>query len=483
MIDYANIISAHRAEILLADAAVLILLVDRLLLGARSLALRHTVGSALTALSCAAAIAWQHPGFAGMAILVLAAANALLSRETRFTSQVGEYYVILLLATTGLLVMTTAETWLLAFVGLETASLSLYALVAFDKSRPTSAEAGLKYFLIGGVSAAFLLYGLSLIYGVTGKLGIGETGEFLIHGSHSPLLFAGMLMAVVGFSFKIAAAPFHLWAPDAYQGAPTPVASFVASASKIGGVALFLRLFGTGLTGPRMDFANGLLENQPAWVPALLWVSLASMVIGNVTALAQHSVKRLLAYSSVAHAGYLLIGFAAGGAVGGMPSVEIFYYITTYAIATCGAFGVVAIVERANDSDDMDSFRGLYQRNPLLAGLLAVFLLSLAGIPPLAGFFGKFQLFAKALGAGGGIWIGMIAFAIAMSAVSLYYYLQVLKRAFVSAPDENAQAVRAISPVSLAVLVALAAVIVAGGVWPDLLNDLIRNLDPSRLPG
>jgi len=473
MMNYANIISAHRAEILLADAAVAILLLDRLVLGARSLVFRHAVASILTALSCVAAILWQRPEFAGMAILVLAAVNALLSRETRFTSQVGEYYVVLLLATIGLLVMTTADTWLLAFVGLETASLSLYAMVAFDKSRATSAEAGLKYFLIGGVSAAFLLYGLSLIYGVTGKLDIKETGAFLAHCAHSPLLFAGMLMAVVGFSFKIAAAPFHLWAPDAYQGAPTPVASFVASASKIGGVALFLRLFGMGMTGPRMDFGNGLLTAQPAWVPALLWVAVASMLIGNITALAQRSVKRLLAYSSVAHAGYLLIGFAAGGTAAGMPSTEIFYYIATYAVATCGAFGVVAMVERTKENDDIDSFRGLYQRNPLLAGLLAVFLLSLAGIPPLAGFFGKFQLFAKALGAGGGIWIGMISLAIAMSAVSLYYYLQVLKRAFVSAPEDGALPVRANSVLSLAALIALAAVTVAAGIWPDLLNNLI----------
>jgi NADH-quinone oxidoreductase subunit N len=470
--NYSDIISAHRAEILLADAAVAILLLDRLVLGAKSLAFRHTVGALLTAITCAVAIAWQHPGFAGMAILVLAAANALLGRETRFTSQVGEYYVVLLLATTGLLVMTTADTWLLAFVGLETASLSLYALVAFDKSRATSAEAGLKYFLIGGVSAAFLLYGLSLIYGVTGQTGIKETGEVLAHAQHSPLLFIGMLMAVVGFSFKIAAAPFHLWAPDAYQGAPTPVASFVASASKIGGVALFLRLFGVGLTGPRMDYGNSLLTALPAWAPALLWVAVASMLIGNITALAQRSVKRLLAYSSVAHAGYLLLGFAAGGAVAGMPTTEIFYYIATYAVATCGAFGVVSIVERTKENDDLDAFRGLYQRNPLLAGLLAIFLLSLAGIPPLAGFFGKFQLFAKVLGAGGGIWVGMITLAIAMSAVSLYYYLQVLKRAFVSAPEDSAP-VKAKSVLSLAVLVALAAITVIAGVAPDLMNHLI----------
>ncbi len=461
-----ELIQAYPAEITLADGAMLLLIVDRVFLAKRSDYLRHFVASALAALTCLAALLIAPISFVATSILLLGAASCLLGRESRFTTNVGEYYVIVLLATLGMLVMSSATSWLTAFLGLETASLSLYTLVAFDKTRATSAEAGLRMFLIGGVSAAFLLYGLSLVYGITGTLDIGQSGTRLFSHPLDALSLTAMLMILVGFGFKIAAAPFHLWAPDAYQAAPTPAAAFVASASKVASVVLFLNVFATGLAGPLARFGTHSLPLAAGWVPGMLVVAAISMLLGNLAALAQRSVKRLLAYSSIAHAGYLLTGFAAAGA-GNVPAQALLYYIATYAAATCGAFGVVAVVEHITGSDDMESFAGLVKRSPVLAGLLAVFLLSLAGIPPLAGFFAKFQLFLEALHAGGTIWTAAVILAIATSCVSLYYYLQVLKRAFVveAAPDATRFGPAAKS--TWFVLALLAAVVITAGIWPE----------------
>lgn len=461
-----TLVQAHPAEIVLADGAMLLLVVDRVLLARRPEALRHFVASALAALSCLVGVLVAPGSFAAASILLLAAASALFGREWRFTSNVGEYYVLVLLATLGLLVMTSATSWLVAFLGLETASLALYALVAFDKSRPLSAEAGLKMFLLGAVSAAFLLYGLSLVYGLTGTLDIRASGAALLAQPLTPLALTAMLMIMVGFGFKIAAAPFHLWAPDAYQGAPVPAAALVASASKVGGTVMFLNVFATGLAGPGRSFPGNWLPVAAGWVPALLTVAAASMLLGNLTALVQRSVKRLLAYSSIAHAGYLLVGFAAAGA-GRLPADQVVFYIATYAAATCGAFGVVAVVERECGSDDLDAFAGLVRRSPVLAALLAVFLLSLAGIPPLAGFFAKFQLFLEALRAGGTAWTASVALGLALSCVSLYYYLQVLKRVFVTDPAPDAPALRPAALSSYAVLALLALGLLAAGLQPD----------------
>lgn len=469
-----SLIQAHPAEIALADGAMVLLIVDRLFLARRPGALRHFVASALAALTCLVALLVAPTAFDTTTILLLAAACCLLARESRFTPNVGEYYVIVLLATLGMLVMTSATSWLTAFLGLETASLALYTLVAFDKSRPTSAEAGLRMFLIGGVSAAFLLYGLSLVYGITGTLDIGTSGTLLFTRPVDALSLTAMLMILVGFGFKIAAAPFHLWAPDAYQGAPVPAAAFVASASKVASVVLFLNVFATGLAGPTARFGTRVLPLAAGWVPGMLVVAALSMILGNLAALAQRSVKRLLAYSSIAHAGYLLTGFAAAGA-GNVPTEALLYYIATYAAATCGAFGVVAVVERITGSDDLDAFAGLVKRSPLLAGLLAVFLLSLAGIPPLAGFFAKFQLFLEALHAGGTVWIAAVSLAIAASCVSLYYYLQVLKRAFVVEAEPDPSPLQPAAKSTWLVLALLAAVVIAAGLWPDALMAFAGN--------
>ena len=363
--------------------------------------------------------------------------------------------------------MAAAQQLLLAFLALELASLSLYVLAGFNKSSPDSAEAALKYFLFGGMSAAFLLFGFSLIYGATGSIDFLEIARQRAVQPLTPLLVIGLVMVLVAFGFKAAAAPFHLWAPDAYQGAPASSAALIASASKLAGLVLFTRLLWHGL-GP---VAGGVstVAGLPGWLPVVAVISAVSMLIGNFGALAQSNVRRLLAYSAIAHAGALLLGVMAAGTSGVGPLV---YYAATYGIATVGAFGVIGAVERAGQCQNLSDLAGLHRRAPLLAVCLAIFILSLAGIPPLAGFFGKFAVFAAALKLGGlagpAGWLTMLA--IALSAVALYYYLLVLKQAIVAAPAAAAQPIASPVMTRLA-LVACALLLLLLGVWPALMLD------------
>jgi NADH-quinone oxidoreductase subunit N len=377
----------------------------------------------------------------------------------------AEYVAILLFATSGFTLMAGAQQLLLAFLAIELASLSLYVLAGFDKRSPASAEAALKYFLVGGMSAAFLLFGFSLIYGLTGAVDFPHIAMQISLQGMSPLLVVGLAMVIVALGFKAAAAPFHLWAPDAYQGAPVSSAALIASASKLASFALFLRLL-----WPALGFSAGRVAEWPVvvgWLPLVAVLSLASLVVGNFGALAQSSVRRLLAYSAIAHAGSLLLGVIAAGRAGPGP---VFYYAATYGLATVGAFGVVAVVERAGRCDAMSDLAGLHRRSPFLAAVLAIFILSLAGIPPLAGFFGKFAVYAAVLKLGGlGGPAGWLAVAaIAFSAVALYYYLLVLKQALVAAPAAESAPI----PVPLGATISLllaAGLIVLLGIFPAVL--------------
>lgn len=378
----------------------------------------------------------------------------------------AEYVAVVLFSAIGLSVMASAQQFLLAFVGLELASLSLYVLVGFDKSRPESAEAGLKYFLVGGTSAAFLLFGISLIYGVTGSLMFGEISGTLLVAGQDPIVAVALIMVLVAFGYKAAAAPFHLWAPDAYQGAPTTSAAFVASASKLAGFVLFTRLLWTGMidVAGRADYFDG----APGWLPVVAVLGAVSIVLGNVVALAQSNVRRLLAYSAIAHAGALIIGVMIAGEAGPAP---LFYYAATYGVATVGAFGVIAVLERSGEVQKLSDLVGLRRRSPFLTACLFVFVLSLAGIPPLAGFFGKFYVFAAAFQTGGfsGPVGWLAALAIVFSAVGFYYYLMILKQAFViEKSGEELAPVRVSFAAGAALLIAV--VIVIGlGVWPSVL--------------
>jgi NADH-quinone oxidoreductase subunit N len=370
-------------------------------------------------------------------LLVLLAATALISAEFRFTDHVGEYFALLLLATVGGMFMISSGNVLLIFVSLELLSLSLYVLTAFNKGSVRSGEAGLKYFLFGGISAAFLLFGLSLLYGLSGELDLRRMAAKLVTIKADPLLIVGMLGVFVGLGFKIAAVPFHLWAPDTYQGAPLPSAAFIASASKVASFFVLARLMMAGFNGAEGSGAWSHFET--GWVPILAVGAALSVMAGNLAAIAQTSVRRLLAYSAVAHAGYMLIGILAAQKAEGMAS--LLYYAVTYGVTAVGAFAVVGIVQARQGSDHISSFAGLGKRSPVLAVCLMLFLLSMAGIPPLAGFFGKFYLFKAALfeagpsQSNGLLWL--VILAIAMSAVSLYYYLQVLKQVFVVEPPED----------------------------------------------
>lgn len=389
--------------------------------------------------------------------LALALFTVLLAHNAQVSRHHAEYLALFLLATVGLMLLVSSEELLMIFIGLELTGLSLYLMTAFDRSDSRSAEAGLKYFLFGSTASAFTLFGLSFIYGMTGSTGLAAIGENLTAEPVQPLLAAGIVMTLVGLAFKVAAAPFHLWAPDAYQAGPIPSAAFIASGSKVASFVVLGKLVLMGF-GPAQGSAAWHAMTA-GWSPVLAVLAALSIVIGNLVALAQTNVRRLLAYSAVAHAGYTLLGIISGPA----GFTATLFYTTAYAFTLAGAFGVIARVRAATGGDDFSHFAGLRMRSPLLAGCMAIFLLSLAGLPPLAGFFGKFYLFSAALSAGenhGLLWL--VALALLGSLISLYYYLIILKVIFV---DEAAADAPPIVPGSLqriCVTVLAAGVLVAG---------------------
>jgi NADH-quinone oxidoreductase subunit N len=340
-----------------------------------------------------------------------------------------------------------------------------------------SAEAGVKYFLFGSTSSAFTLFGISLIYGMSGTTGLAAIAEKLATVSVQPLLAVGIVMTLIGFGFKIAAAPFHLWAPDAYQGAPVPSAAFIASASKVASFVVLGKIVLVGFAPLHGDAAwHAMIAG---WSPVLAALAAFSILLGNLVALAQSNVRRLLAYSAVAHAGYTLIGVIAGDRDGFSAAL---FYVTIYAITLVGAFGVVGMVRRETGGDDFSNFRGLVSQSPLIAGCMSIFMLSLAGIPPLAGFFGKFYLFSAALRTGanhGLLWL--VAIALLGSFISLYYYLMVLKAMFVDEPALPTMRdvdVRAHDLLPRTVVVVLAAAVLLLGVAPEILTARILGAVP-----
>ena len=481
---YAQLAHAFQPEIILADGAVLVLAYDLIFGRRRALAARLTASLVLGALTLIGALfASITVGAVGgvygnqfvldelavasrAGVLVLALITLGVAAGAKRPRNPAEYVALILFGTTGFTLMAAANHLLVAFAALELASLSLYVLVGFDKDRRESAEAALKYFLFGGMATAFLLFGFSLIYGVTGELELSRIAAALAHTELSPLLMIALVMVLVAFGFKAAAAPFHLWAPDAYEGAPTPSAALIASASKLAGFTLFLRLLWPGLGGMAGNPAHALGQ-AGGWVTLVALLAGASLLLGNLAALAQTSLRRLLAYSAIAHTGVMLLGVAAADAAG---FGGLCYYILTYGVATAGVFGVIAVLEWQGGCQKITDLAGLYRRSPLLAGCLTVFVLSLAGIPPLAGFFGKFSVFVAALQAGGvASSIGALTLlAIALSAVALYYYLAVLKQALVAGPVAGAEASVRV-PLATALTLLLAAAVTLGlGLFPAL---------------
>ena len=481
--NYGDLLALLAPEAILALVILLVLAADLGPMRRRPGCHRRAVAASLVVAGCVGAIYWIY--FSGaqgrlatgmlvidpltqvtkQVLLVLAAGAALLTLETDFTPHVGEYFALQSLATLGFMFMVSTENILMIFVALELASLSLYLLTAFAKRSAASAEAALKYFLYGGLASAFLLFGLSLLYGLTGETLLTNIAGKIAGKSGDPLLVVALSMVLAGLGFKIAAVPFQLWAPDAYEGAPTPSAALIASSSKVASFFLLAKVMTIGFSSA---VGSGAFRALVAgWVPMLAMLAGLSIIVGNVTALAQVSVKRLLAYSAIAHAGYALLGVMANSSTG---FVALAFYTMTYAFTTLGAFGVVTVVAEQAGGDRIADFAGLSRRSPVLALTLLVFLLSLAGIPPLAGFFGKFYLFASVLQAGGAglglLWL--VALAILMSAVSLYYYLQVLKQVFVREPPAGARPVTVLPGTQL-LLILMAFCVILFGCAPDLL--------------
>jgi NADH-quinone oxidoreductase subunit N len=470
-------------ETIVVLSVLAVLVADLWALRGLEMRFRRTIGAMIACAGCAGAIAWmavapQQGYFAeGMlvvdpltqlvkaALLVLTVFTILISVDTDFTSHSGEYFALVLLAALGMMFLVSSEDILMIFISLELTSLSLYILTAFAKRRASSAEAALKYFLFGGMAAAFTLFGLSLLYGLSGSTNLAQIASAIKGPKLDPLLVVAIVMTLIGFGFKVAAVPFHLWAPDAYQGAPAPSAALIASGSKVAGFFVLAKVVMVGFKGAEGSAAWHACV--PGWVPVLALLAAASMVLGNLAAIAQTSVRRLLAYSAVAHGGYMLLGVLGHG---GQSLASLLYYVITYALTTLGAFGVVSVVQEQAGDDGLADFAGLSRRAPLVSFCMMIFMLSLAGIPPLAGFFGKFYVFAAALntdpGGLGLLWLVMLA--LGMSAVSLYYYLQVLKQIYVAEAPAGA-ATGQIPVLSQVVLVVLALAVVVLGCAPELL--------------
>ena len=513
--NYAELFRMTMPETALEVAALVVLVVDLGLLRKAAVSVRTNVAAILGVIGCGAAIALmpiQVQGGAGVpgtgelllavggssavaqvGILMLTALTLLLLIDSDFTRHVGEFVAVVLMAATGGLLIAAAQDLLVIFIGLELLSLGLYILTAFAKRSGKSAESAIKYYLFGGMSAAFLLFGFSYLYGITGSTNL-HTIMLAMYGGNAfhaaPLEYVAAVMIAAGLGFKVAAAPFHLWAPDTYEGAPAPGAAFIASVSKVASFALLISIsaaawhvFDGGHAVMRAE-AHFRMSPEPvylgfrwAWSLILMVLAATSMVLGNMAALAQSSVRRLLAYSAIAHAGYILLGLAFFS-YSPRSAQAILYYILTYGLTTVGAFGAVGVVERATGSDRMEAFLGLQKRNPMLAAVMLVLFLSLAGIPPLVGFWAKFNLFAAVLGVyPTGAGLGFVILAIAMSAVSLYYYLQVLKRVYVMPGTEEAPI--AVHPVTLAVLLVVAAGVVLLGCFPAALQGWIAGFYPG----
>ncbi|HEX3987263.1 MAG TPA: NADH-quinone oxidoreductase subunit N [Acidobacteriaceae bacterium] len=474
---YTTLLSLTLPEIAVAVAGFVLLALDLTVLRRSRVRMRFGAGALIACAGCLGAILLLHGAPLGrlpdsmfvatplthvvqVAVLALAILTVLFSTSTRITSHVGEYLALILFATVAMMFLVATQNLLLIFVALEFLSLSLYVLTGFDKQSRRSAEAALKYFLFGGMSAGFLLFGMSLLYGLSGSIELPRIAAAFSGAALDPLLLIAMVMVAIGFGFKVAAAPFHLWAPDAYQGAPTVSAGFIASSSKVASFFIFAQVVTVGLAT-----AAGVSHGAPGWVAVLAIMAAVSMVVGNLAAIAQTSVRRLLAYSAIGHAGYMLLGIVAHSPQG---LSALIYYVITYALAALGAFGVLGALE-AEGMDSLEDLAGLYRRAPGLSLCLLIFLLSLAGIPPLAGFFGKFYIFASALYAEphlGLLWLVLLA--VAMSAVSLYYYLRVLKQVYVADGPVEAPAIR-VALVTRVTLWAVAGLVILLGCAPGLL--------------
>jgi NADH-quinone oxidoreductase subunit N len=383
-----------------------------------------------------------------MLFLAGAALTALFSGEIDRLSRRGEFFILLLISTLGMCMMASAADLITLYLAIETTSIPLFVLAGFFKRDQKSVEAGVKYLLFGAMTSAVMLYGFSLLYGFSGTTQIYQIAQLLSSNQVSIIaMVAAAILVMVGFGFKISAVPFHFWAPDIYEGAPTPVAGFLSTASKAAGFAVVLRF---------LIAVFPMLA--PTWTIIVALLSTASMITGNLLALAQKNIKRLLAYSSIAQAGYMLIGVAANSQLGSEAAI---YYLISYLLTNLAAFGIVTVVGKVIGSDEISAYAGLSRRSPALALALLVSLLSLGGIPPFSGFVGKFLVFASAIDPKANlVWLAIVG--IVNSIVALYYYLSVLKVVYLYRSEDESKPMPVPSSWTLALVVCLVGVVLLG---------------------
>ncbi len=343
---------------------------------------------------------------------------------------VGEYHTLLLFATVGMLFMASGNDLVVIFLGLETLSIATYVMAGLRKSDLRSNEAAMKYFILGSFATGFLLYGMALIYGATGTTNITEIAIRVGNANFPALLLIGSAMLIIGFGFKIATVPFHVWTPDVYEGAPTPITGFMAAGPKAAGFASFMRVFVIGLPLIAGAQASELLHET--WITALAVMAMLTMTVGNIAAIVQNNVKRMLAYSSIAHAGYALVGFIGAGMATGILKrnqaiAAVAFYMLTYAVTNLGAFAVVTLLAQKNDRrTEFEDYNGIGFKSPILSFSLSLFMLSLLGLPLTAGFMGKVLVFRPALEAANTLLTVMVIVAVINTAISAYYYLRLI---------------------------------------------------------
>lgn len=372
----------------------------------------------------------------------------------KFLGGQSEYYSIMIFATLGMMVMASAGDFMTLYLGLELMTISFIILVCFRRTESKSLEAGLKYVLLAGMSSAVLLYGLSLIYGLTGSVVIADVGKALALKENPPLLMLGVVMLVAGLGFKISAVPFHMWSPDIYEGAPTPITSFLAVGSKAASFAVLVRVFMLGLLGIQLN-----------WEIVMAILAAVTIIVGNLVAIPQTNIKRLLAYSSIAQAGYILVGLVAATEAG---IKGIMFYGFLYVFATVGAFTVAAYFYNVTGSDEIKDYKGLAQRSPLMAAVMVVAMLSMAGIPPLAGFVGKFYLFSAIVE--NHLWLAFVG--LVMSMVSVYYYLRVALVMYRDEPDDRTL-ISVSSPVAVTLVVTMLVTLILG-IYPGPVAEVVN---------
>jgi len=389
-----------------------------------------------------------------LGLLSLAISGPTIERE-RLPG--GEYYALMLFATAGMMLMATATDLLVIFLALEVMSLAVYVLTGIRRDSPASTEAAFKYFLLGAFSSAFFLYGIAFTYGLAGTTHLDKIGHFMAAQAMSPTLMQMLALGllIVGFAFKVAAVPFHMWTPDAYEGAPPAVTAFMSTGVKAAAFAAFVRVFLSAFEPMRGNWSD------------VVWVlAAATMIVGTVAGVTQSSVKRMLAYSSIGHGGYLLVALVSGNEFG---KGAVLFYLLTYAITNIGAFGVIALLDNADrPNDQVKDYAGLWNDHPVLAALMTIFLLSLGGFPPMAGFIAKWYVFSAAVRAG---YTGLAIIGVLTSVISVFFYLRIVVQMYMAPSDAPAQ-FPVVPKVAGAALVVSAILIFYLGILPTRILDL-----------